>query len=326
MRVSALPLLDATSYVPHALHGETRAWVETNCYIDVWIEVLNALKLEPAACMGMALANDFDGDQWTFYKPPHEDLAALYGLEVHELNVWRSILENASEQLGRGRLVLTEIDSFFLPDTAGTDYRRNHVKTTIAIASIDAAAQSMAYFHNRSFHNVQGEDFVQLFRVGFAHDPAFMPFFAEFVRLDRLQQRSTAALAGVSRGLLVKHFERRPEVNPVRAYQARFLSDIEQLKGQGLPAYHAYAFANLRQLGSGAELVAYQLRWLAQNGQGNLEPAAAEFNAISDTTKTLLLKAARAVSVTRPVDLVPMVDQLALHWDAAMDALTPELH
>ena len=325
MRISALPHLDAASYAPHELHGETRAWVETNCYIDVWIEVLNALKLEPAACMGMVLANDFDGDQWTFYKPPHEDLAALYGLEVHELNVWRSILENASEQLGRGRLVLTEIDSFYLPDTAGTDYRRNHVKTTIAVAAMDAQAQSLEYFHNRSFHRLQGEDFVQLFRVGFPHDPTFMPFFAEFVRLDRLQQRSAPALAAVSRGLLAKHFARRPQANPVRAYQARFLADIDRLKGQGLPAYHAYAFANLRQLGSGAELAAYQLRWLAQQGQGDLEPAAAEFSGISDTTKTLLLKAARAVSVTRPVDLVPMVDQLAGHWDAAMDHLTQEL-
>ena len=190
MRLSALPALDTATYVPHYLHGETRAWVETNCYIDVWIEVLSALGLEPAACMGMVLANDFDGDQWTFYKPPHEDLAALYGLQVQELNVWRSILENASEQLQRGRLVLTEIDAFHLPDTAGTDYRRNHVKTTIAIAQIDTAAQTLGYFHNRSFHQLSGEDFVNLFRLGFVHDLAFMPFFAEFVRLDRVQRRS----------------------------------------------------------------------------------------------------------------------------------------
>lgn len=325
MTVSALPALDTAAYQPHLLHGETRAWVETNCYVDVWIEVLNALGLEPAACMGMALANDFEGDQWTFYKPPHEDLYALYGLEIHELNVWRSLLDNALAQLSRGRLVLTEIDSFYLPDTAGTDYQRNHVKTTIAIVSIDLDAQRMHYFHNRSLHQVQGTDFVQLLRVGFPPDPGYMPFFAEFVRLDRLQRRAPAELASRSLTLLAKHFARRPAENPMRAYAPHFLADIEQLKGQGLPAYHAYAFANLRQWGSGAELLAYQLAWMADQGHAPLAAAAADFSAISDATKTLLLKAARAVSVSRPVELASMLDQQADHWDCAMRHLAPVL-
>ena len=325
MRLSALPALDTATYVPHYLHGETRAWVETNCYIDVWIEVLSALGLEPAACMGMVLANDFDGDQWTFYKPPHEDLAALYGLQVQELNVWRSILENASEQLQRGRLVLTEIDAFHLPDTAGTDYRRNHVKTTIAIAQIDTAAQTLGYFHNRSFHQLSGEDFVNLFRLGFVHDLAFMPFFAEFVRLDRVQRRSSQELAVIAKTLLRKHFERRPATNPVTAYLPRFVADIEALKPQGLAAYHAYAFANLRQLGSGAELASYHLRWLEANGQGEFEAAAAEFSAISETTKMLLLKAARTVMSKKPGDLAPVLKTLAVHWDAAVGHLAMAL-
>jgi hypothetical protein len=335
MTLHALPAsLDAASYTPHTLHSDARAWVETNCYIDVWIEVLNALQLEPAACLGMVLANDFEGDQWTFYKPPHEDLAALYGLEVHELNVWRSILDNACEQLSRGRLVLTEIDSFHLPDTAGTDYRRNHVKTTIAIQALDLEAQTLGYFHNRSYHQLQGEDFVNLFRVGMPHDPSFMPFFAEFVRIDRVQRRTTADVAAIAHGLLRKHFARRPDTNPVTAYLPRFLDDIEQLKTQGLTAYHAYAFANLRQLGSGAELAAHHLRWLETGlrtehnksyAPSGYELSAIEFEAISNTTKMLLLKTARAVSSKKPADLVPMMETLAGHWDAAMGHLAKEL-
>ena len=321
MRVSVLPELSVESYSPHALHGETQAWVETNCYIDVWIEVLHALKLEPAACLGMVLANDFDGDQWTFYKPAHEDLNALYGLEVHELNVWRGILDNSLTQLQLGRLVLTEIDSFHLPDTAGTDYRRNHVKTTIAIQAIDLEQQSLGYFHNRSYHRLQGDDFVQLFRVAFARDPAFMPFYAEFVRLDRIVRHDGPTLASLARGLLTKHFARRPQRNPVRAYRNPFLADIEALKGQGLDAYHAYAFANLRQLGSGAELAAYHLRWLGEQGLAGLAPAATQFAALSDLCKTLLLKAARAVSTRKAADLDPLIETIATHWDQAMDEL-----
>jgi len=42
------------------------------------------------------VAIDFEGDQWTFFKPPHEDLKALYGIDVQELYVWRPLLEHAA--------------------------------------------------------------------------------------------------------------------------------------------------------------------------------------------------------------------------------------
>jgi hypothetical protein len=325
MSLAAFQLPEPASYTPHALHAEDRAWVETNCYVDVWIELLHALKLNPVACMGMAVANDFDGDQWTFYKPPHEDLFELYGLDVHELNVWKSILGNASEQLQRGRVVLTEIDSFYLPDTAGTDYRRNHVKTTIAIQHLNLDTQELRYFHNRSYHQLMGEDFVKLFRVGVGHDPLFMPFFAEFVRLDRIQARDDASLALISRAMLKKHFARRPAHNPVLAYRPRFLDDIESLKAEGIDAYHAYAFANLRQLGSGAELLASQLKWLQSCGQGDFSVSAESFTSLSNGTKTLLMKAARAVVVKKPADLGALIDELAAHWQSAMQQLGQEL-
>ncbi|MFZ6848657.1 DUF1839 family protein [Undibacterium sp. RuRC25W] len=326
MTLCALPKIDYTAYQPHALHGAERAWAETNCYIDVWVEVLHAQGLNPLACLAMVFANDFDGDQWTFYKPPHEDLFALYGIDVQELNVWRGLLPNACEQLKRGRLVLTESDAFYLPDTSGTDYRTNHVKTTIAIQEIDLDAQRMGYFHNSSYHSLQGEDFIETFRVGKPYDPTFMPLFAEFVRLDRVQHRDETALATISLGLLHKHLARHPENNPIRAFEPVFLRDVEALKEEGLAAYHAYAFATLRQLGAGFSLGAQYLRWLEQQGQGDFSSAAQEFDLISETTKTLLLKTARAVMGKRTVDLAPLTTQLANHWDQGMVALDRCLH
>ena len=326
MSLCALPKIDVTLYQPHALHGAERAWAETNCYIDVWVEVLHAQGLNPLACLPMVFANDFDGDQWTFYKPPHEDLFALYGIDVQELNVWRGLLPNACEQVRRGRLVLTESDAFYLPDTSGTDYRTNHVKTTIAIQEIDIAAQRLGYFHNSSYHELHGEDFVETFRVGKPVDPTFMPLFAEFVRLDRVQRRDETSLAKISLELLHKHVARRPEQNPVRAFEPVFLRDVEQLKEDGMAAYHAYAFATLRQLGAGFSLGAQYLRWLEQQGQGDFSIAAHEFEQISDTTKTLLLKTARAVMGKKAVDLGPLTAQLASHWDQGMAALDSSLH
>ncbi|HWH85062.1 MAG TPA: DUF1839 family protein, partial [Burkholderiaceae bacterium] len=75
----------------HALHGEGSIWVEKNCYVDVWIELLHALRLEPHACLPFVFAIDFEGDQWTFFKPPQAELRTLYGIDVQELTVWRPL-------------------------------------------------------------------------------------------------------------------------------------------------------------------------------------------------------------------------------------------
>jgi hypothetical protein len=326
MKLCALPAIHLPDYRQHALHGADQDWAETNCYIDVWLEVLHAQGLNPVACLSMVFANDFDGDQWTFYKPPHEDLYALYGVDVQELNVWRGLLANACEQLKRHRLVLTETDSYYLPDTSGTDYRNNHVKTTIAIQEIDLEHQRLGYFHNSSYHELSDTDFIETFRVGKPHDPAFMPLFAEFVRLDRVVKRTDAELAALSLNLLRKHVARRPQHNPVQAFLPVFIADVEQLKEQGMAAYHAYAFANLRQLGAGFSLGSVYLRWLTTHGEIDFSAAAEEFAAISETCKTLLMKTARAVMGKRAVDLAPLLEQIAQHWDHGMQTLEASLH
>ena len=45
------------------------------------------------AVMPFTLAVDWEGDQWTFFKPPHSDLRTLYGFDTQELNVWRPLVE-----------------------------------------------------------------------------------------------------------------------------------------------------------------------------------------------------------------------------------------
>ena len=107
-----MPALQAATYQPHNLHAPQQLWVQKNCYVDVWIEFLHALGLEPTAAMGFTLAVDFEGDQWTFFKPPLGDLRTLYGIDVQELTVWRPLLEPASQYLGAGKLISTEADAY----------------------------------------------------------------------------------------------------------------------------------------------------------------------------------------------------------------------
>jgi hypothetical protein len=311
--------IDPSTYRAHALHTAERAWGESNCYIDVWIEVLHALRLDPHACMPFVLAIDWEGDQWTFFKPPHEDLVTLYGVDVQELNVWRPLVENARQQLTSGKLVLSEVDAFFLPDTKGTDYRTQHTKTTIGMQALDVDGRVLDYFHNTGYYRLSGDDFAGLFRLDQA--PGSLPFFAEFVRLERVKRLSTPELMELSIGLLRKHLARRPRTNPVSRWKERFSHDIEWLKHEGLPVYHAYAFATVRQLGAAFEFGALYLRWLGEGGQAGLEEAAGDFDAISGNCKSLIMKMARAVNTKKDADFSPMMETLEGRWANGMARL-----
>src|SRR3954462_9463178 len=85
--IAVLPGLAPESYRRHPLHGEGAAWPEKNCYADLWIAFLHTLGLEPLALMPFTVAVDFEGDQWTFFKPSLDELRSLYGVDVQELTV-----------------------------------------------------------------------------------------------------------------------------------------------------------------------------------------------------------------------------------------------
>lgn len=322
MTVCAFAPLDPQTYVPHELHGSQRAWTESNCYIDVWVEILHALKLDPSACLPHVLPMDFEGDQWTFFKPSHDDLFMLYGLDVQELNVWRSLYDNALAMLAGGKIVLSEVDAFFLPDTAGTDYRTQHTKTTIGIQEMDVERRRLGYFHNSSYHRLEGADFASVFRLDIPADPTHMPFFAEFVRTERRKQLEPDALRTASVAVLRKHLARLPRTNPVTRFAEKFPADLSWMQAEGLKAYHGWAFATLRQLGAAFELAAFYVRWLSHGaGTTGLEPAAVAFESISSAAKTLVLKTARAVNTKKPLDVTAMLGEAAVAWDTGMRLL-----
>jgi Domain of unknown function (DUF1839) len=293
--------------------------MEKNCYIDIWIELIHAMGFEPLAMMAFTIAIDFQGDQWTFFKPPHEDIRQLYGVDVQELYAWRPLLEHAVEYLPAGKLISTEADSFWLPDTAGTDYRQRHVKSTIVLNHVDVDSQHLQYFHNAGYFSLEGEDFVQLFRVGAVPDPTFLPLFAELVRHDRAIERPLDQLRDSARALLRKHLAWRAAENPIPCFRARFDQDIPAIVSRGMDYYHAWVFGTLRQLGAASELSAAFLRWLGPPAQ--IESAAAAFSEISATSKSLLLKIARAANARRTLDASASFDQMTHAWDRATAGL-----
>ena len=216
--VIVLPGLDPEHHVAHSLHrqepGRERDWPETNCYVDVWIEILHALGAEPLAALGFTAAQDFEGDHFTFAKFPLEELREQFGLEVGELALYDSLEAHVVEQSRRGRMVLVEVDGYHLPDTRGVSYALEHTKTSIAVNRIDPAARELDYFHNAGFHRLGGADYEALMRLG--DDGSLFPY-AEFIKLDRRRN----APPEIARDILRRHVERRPEANPVAAWRER---------------------------------------------------------------------------------------------------------
>lgn len=313
--------LDPATYRRHPLHGEDRAWGETNCFTDLMIELAHGLGHEPLAMLPFTLAIDFEGDQWTFFKPAPGDLYELYGFDLQELALWRPLADHVAEQVEAGHPVLVELDSFYLPDTAGTAYRTAHVKTAVGVNEIDVTRERMGYFHNAGYFRVEGEDFRALFqRDGVPHERVLPPY-CEFLKWrPGFTPPRGSDLARRSRELMARHVERIPADNPFSRFRERFQRDLEWLMAADLAAFHAYSFANLRQYGACFELAETYLRWLSDHGQGSFGPSAAALREIAETAKAFQFQLARAMARRKPLDLSPLV-AMAAHWERAITPL-----
>lgn len=312
--------LHPETYRRHAIHCEGRIWAETNCYSDVWIELLHSLGHEPVAALPFTFAIDFEGDQWTFFKFPLHDLKELFCLEVQELAIWRPLATHIEEQLGRGRPTLVELDSFFLPDTAGAAYKKAHVKSTVAVTEIDVSRDHMGYFHNQGYYHVDGDDFLNVLHLGECAESGLLPPYVEFVKLTADVGGTERPLLQRSMQLLSRHLEAAPVENPFRDFKARFESDMDWLLKEGLDAFHLYSFATLRQFGACFELSHTYLQWLATRGQSGLEACMHAFREISEGAKVLQFQLARSVARHRPMDLSAL-DVMGERWQQGMDGL-----
>ena len=297
-------------------------WPETNCYIDLWIEVLASKGLPPEAMFGFTLTQDFEGDQFTFFKVPLEDLEALYGVRATELAIFDRVENHIEAQLERGRICLIEMDSFYMPDTHGVGYRKEHGKTTIAINRLDLANRELDYFHNAGFFHLSGEDFDGLFQHHLREsEPPFLPYteFAKFPerRPDEVHLRREA------KRLAAFHFARRPSENPVAAFAAVFPKQVEAVAERPFGFFHKYAFNTLRQLGANFELAGSHLDWLAPDG--SLAEAADAARKISETAKSVQFQLARAVTRRKFDPLATALDPAIEAWDRLMTTLAARL-
>ena len=97
---------------------------------------------------------------------------------------YRPLPEQIAEQIAHERTIIVELDSWYLPDTAATSYRREHVKSSVVAESIDRDGERLRYFHGPGYYELEGEDYRGIFRLGRAFSEDVLPPYTELVRLD----------------------------------------------------------------------------------------------------------------------------------------------
>ncbi len=306
--------LDAAGYQPHAVHRSGRTYMETNCYTDIIIELLHARGDEPLAALGCLVRTDFEGDQWTFFKPPPEDLESLFGIDIHEMQPYRPLPRQIAEQIDNGRTIIVELDSWYLPDTAATSYRSEHVKSSVVAEAIDLERGWLRYFHGAGLYELEGEDYAGVFRLGGEGSPEILPPYTELVRFDAGPRMRGSELRDAARISLRRHLAHRPASDPFERFAESLARELPVLLDAGPDAYHAYAFATVRMVGAAFELAATQAAWLLGT---DATSAVAPMRTVVEGCKVLGFRLARR----RQFDPEPIVESLSEAWRQAIAAL-----
>ena len=280
-------------------------WPETTCYLDLWIELLQGWEREPAAVLGYAASVAWEGDQFTFGRPAHDDLARLHGITVHELTIYRPMADHIRAQQDAGATAIIEVDAFHLPDTAGTTYRVRHEKTTLIVLGFDGT--TLDYIHGRGRARLVGDD-LRAVLTGWA-----LPPFTEIVRREGTPLQGEVLRDAVRDGLAAR-LRRRPADNAVAQFRQALRRD-----GPALTAatFHPYAFSTFRMLGTTFQSLGQLLAWLG-DGLDDLEVACA---AGSAAAKTEQFRAARATARGRAPEPADALDQAEAAWDTVFQGL-----
>ena len=293
-------------YTPHEVHSPAFGYPETNCWTDVLIELLHAHGREPLAGLGCTLALDHEGDQFTFFKPRQDEIELLFGVDVHELQPYRSFASHLENQLAQGNTLIVEVDAWWLPDTAGMSYRTAHQKTSIAVDTIED--DRLVYFHGNGLHQLTGEDRQRVLV------PDGLPGYVEVVRFDAGPQLEGEELRAAARELTRENLLRRPSRSPFTGFGEQLGRELDQVLALPADEVHQFAFATTRMVGAAMALAAAHVRWVL--GEAGA-PAADAFEAVSAGSRTLTMRLMRR----KPFDPTPLVSSLTADWERGQDLL-----
>lgn len=288
----------------HALHSADRAWPETNCYLDLWIELLHALGRDPLPLLGLAVALDWEVDHFTFLKPSATTIFAATGVTLHELALWDDVAVHVEAQLASGAVPLLEVDAFYLPDTRSNVYRDTHTKTTIGITAIDTAHDWLGYLHNAGHYSLSGEDYQGVLGRA-SHGSTLFPY-AELARVAEVTPAAAVSRETAWRWL-GDYARSRGSGNPIIRF-ADALPGLLDRVGRDPVRINALCFNTTRQLGSSFGLLAEHLTAIGADEAGA--------RGMATDAKTLQFQIARAARRGRTdAAIAATLDDIATAWE-----------
>lgn len=309
--------LSPEGFAQHPLHRDESVWSNTNCYLDVWIELLHGLGHAPEPMFAAATAATAQGTQFEFLKVEHRDLEEVYGLRVGEHDIWLGLQEQVLLQLAAGNPMLIEADAFWLPDTRGVSYGIEHTKTSIVVLSADPQAQELVYLHNEGLHRLSGEDVDRVLGPGRREGIVPSPY-TELISLQGLRSPAEVDAVAQTRRLLRLHARRAPRANPAGELVEILRARLPWLGEHGMQGYHALCFETTRQLGVVAMLAAAACRHAQEPG---LEAAVQGWSAVSEEAKGIQFQLARIARGRGSKALEAAMDSVVEHWSQAAAAL-----
>src|ERR1039457_7623296 len=195
--------------------------------------------------------------------------------------------------LGNSTLVIV-LFFFFQAEDGIRDYKVTGVQTCAL----------PIYFHGQGLYELEGDDYVGIFRLDGEPSPEILPPYTELGSFDAGPRLAGAELREGARASLRRHLDRRPRSDPFERFGAQLVRDLPVLAESGPEAYHAYAFATVRMVGAAFELAATQAEWLLG---GAAQPAGAAMSTMVEGGKVLGFRRARR----REFDPQPILESLS---------------
>ena len=221
---------------------------------------MHALGLEPLAMLPFVVAHRLRGRSVDVLQAAARRAArALRPRRAGAQRAGARCSSTRSSTSRAGKLISTEADAFWLPDTAGHRLPAPaHQDDDRASRTSTSSARRLGYFHNAGYYALEGEDFAQTVpprraarsRRSCRSSPSSCASIAWCTRPpDELRAMSRALLAQAPRAPAGGQSGRALRRSASRA-------TCRGSPSEGLAFYHAWAFATVRQLGAAMELAA----------------------------------------------------------------------
>ena len=230
---------------------------------DILIELIHARGDEPLAVMGFTVRMDFEGDQWTFFKPPPEDLEELFG-DRHPRDAALPAAAAADRRADRRRADDDRRARLLVSARHRGDELSQRAREDLGDRRGDRPGRrAPALLPQHQPARARRRGLPRRLPARARRSPTTSsPRTPSSSASTTARACSGEELRAAARELLRGHLERRPATNPFERFGEQLAHDLPTLLEGDVADYHDYAFATVRMFGSAFEITASHVDWL----------------------------------------------------------------